>query len=376
MAYCRRWYWACYGPRCLVRSAPVPPSLDVPLSPSFDSHRPAPNTSGAGETAHMTPDGLEQLILGSSLEIRRVRELVRRVAKSSLSVLVLGPTGAGKDLVAQAIHRESGRRGAYIPFNVCAIPEAMFESALFGHRRGAFTGAHEDLVGLLSQGHRGTVFLDEIGALAVPGQVKLLRAIERQSFRPLGTTSEVSSDFRIVAASNANLFRLADRGEFRADLVQRLAGLTITVPSLAARAGDIRLLVHRFLRETIQKVGREVEFTESALGLLGDYPWPGNVRELRLTIERAVVLADDRWISRAELAGMLNGQAASDASAHRVDRSARDALVRLLEQEHWDTSGVAARLGTHRATVYRRMRRLGIQTPAPSPAPKERLPDS
>jgi DNA-binding NtrC family response regulator len=307
---------------------------------------------------------IEQMLVGTSPEISRVRELIARVAQSNLSILILGPTGVGKDLVAQAIHRESGRRGAYVAFNVCAIPDAIFESALFGHRRGAFTGAHGDVPGLLAEGHRGTVFLDEIGALSVPSQVKLLRAIERQSFRPLGTTAEIASDFRMVAASNTNLFQLAERGEFRADLVQRLAGVTITVPALTNRVADIRPLVERFLRETTGRLGTPVTFTESALRLLEEYPWPGNVRELRLTVERAAVLTDTPRIAREQLAGMLNGWLLSRDNGHCIDASAREAMVRVLDQEQWNTAAVAARLGMHRATVYRRMERLGIETPS------------
>ncbi|HEX6809098.1 MAG TPA: sigma 54-interacting transcriptional regulator [Gemmatimonadaceae bacterium] len=309
----------------------------------------------------MTEQELAQFLLGVSPPIREVRRLILKVARTTLPVLVQGPTGAGKEVVAQALHSASDRRGRFVPFNVCAIPEGIFESVLFGHVKGAFTGSQSDGVGLLTEAHQGTAFFDEIAMLSVAQQVKLLRAIERQEYRPLGARADCHSDFRVVAASNADLHVLAGQGRFRADLVQRLAGVLITVPALDERTEDIRLLVRHFQSDAVRRHGRAVEFTEEALQRFEDYPWPGNVRELRLAVERAIVFADTSRIGPDTIAHVLR---APQQARHRqgdVDAAEREEMLRLLEQEGWNTAILAARLGIHRATIYRWMRRLEIE---------------
>jgi len=304
---------------------------------------------------------LAEVLIGESNVMRNVRRLILQVAPARLPVLVQGPTGAGKELVAQALHSASGRPGRIVPFNVCAIPDSLFESALFGHVRGAFTGALHDSAGLLTEGHRGTVFLDEISALTVANQVKLLRVIERQEYRPLGAKVDSRSDFRIVTASNADLHSLANRGLFREDLVYRLSGVVINVPPLTHRPEDIKLLVERFRAESARQVGKEVQFAPDAHRLLEEHTWPGNVRELRLTIERAVWLANANCVGATELAAIIHQHECGAGRLAREQVAERREMLRLLDEEKWDTAALAARLGTHRATVYRWMRRLAIE---------------
>lgn len=229
-------------------------------------------------------------IVGSSPPIRQVRDLIALAAPTTLPVLIQGPTGAGKELVAAALHAMSGRRGRLVAFNVCAIGDAMFEDALFGHVRGAFTGAVADSQGLLREADHGTVFLDEISGLNASLQVKLLRALEHGQFRPVGARSDCRSEFRVIAATNEEIGDLVDAGRFRADLAHRLGGIVIRVPALADRRTDIPCLVEHFLRPA----HCAVTVSDAALLRLVEHPWPGNVRELRQVVEWAAVLASQR----------------------------------------------------------------------------------
>lgn len=192
---------------------------------------------------------LSELLIGESLPMRRLRAHIASVARTDLPVLIHGETGTGKELVAQALHLASSRTGAFVAFNVCAIPEALFESALFGHVRGAFTGATGDSVGYLAEAHHGTVFLDEIGSLSLSLQAKLLRAIETRSFRPVGARQDRSSSFRVAAATNVSVEALVGGDSFRSDLVHRLCGDLIAVPPLREHADDIPCLVEHFVTQ-------------------------------------------------------------------------------------------------------------------------------
>ena len=284
--------------------------------------------------------------------MRRLKDLIRRVGPTELPVLISGPTGAGKELVAQAVHESSGRRGKFVSFNVCAIADTMFEDALFGHRRGAFTGAFADSPGYLLEADRGTAFFDEISGLALTQQAKLLRAIETRRFRPVGGRDDKHSDFRVVAATNEDLDSLAGRGSFRADLLHRLGGITIEVPPLRARPEDIPLLVEHFLD------GQQSTLTMEAVRALRDHNWPGNVRELRHTLERARVLASGR-INAGDIHAALRGRMRTDWS-DPTTADARQRLIEALERCNWDVGKAAVVLGVHWTTIYRRMKRLGI----------------
>jgi DNA-binding NtrC family response regulator len=302
------------------------------------------------------------MLIGSSTAMRQLRALIERVAASSIAVLVEGPTGSGKELVARALHEGSGRRGAFVAVNVCAISETMFEAALFGHVRGAFTGAVQDSRGLVAEANGGTLFLDEIGGLPLASQAKLLRVLESKEFRPVGARSDQRSDFRVVAATNEPLARLVGRGTFRQDLAERLAGFTLTVAALAERRADIPELVACFARAA---ASAPVSIPGDAMASLIAHDWPGNVRELRHTVERILLRSADpgrpTWAEVREALRPLRAQPVPTLSVcAEVVSLERRRLEAVLDAHGWDTATVAAAIGVHRATVYRRMQRLGL----------------
>lgn len=307
-------------------------------------------------------------MIGDSPVMRSLRSLIARVAPLDLPVLIQGPTGAGKELVARALHAQSGRPGRFVPINVCAIPDTMFESALFGHVRGAFTGATADAPGYLAEADRGTLMLDEISGLPLALQAKLLRAIETGEFRPIGGRADRCSRFRTVAATNEPLDDLVTASRFRSDLAHRLSGIVIHVPPLRDRLEDIPALVHHFIRRCTCGRG-DARLTSGAIRMLQDYDWPGNVRELRHVVERAVAFSGKSVVERGDVeaalrpAGALHSSVRSIQPGDPFDTPARRRLLSVLEECGWDTARAASRLGIHRATIYRRMSRLGIITP-------------
>lgn len=309
---------------------------------------------------------LSQLLIGESGEVRRLRALVEKVAVSPLSVLISGPTGAGKELVAEAIHRLSCRPGPLVAVNICAVPETMFESTLFGHVRGAFTGAVGESIGLLGEAHGGTLFLDEIGALPVRDQPKLLRVLETRIYRAVGARQDRASDFRLLAATNEDLDAAVESGRFREDLRHRMGHVTIRVPSLAERRDDIPLLVRHFADAVTGDESLKID--DDAMLLLYQQAWPGNVRELRSAVVTLAALNDTGRVRRHDVVAVLGHRlsgplAGAPAEAYRAVGRAREELVRTLERHAWDTSLVASELRVHRVTVYRRMKSLGISIP-------------
>lgn len=298
----------------------------------------------------------EQSIVGQSAAMERVRGLVAMVAPTSLPVLIQGPTGAGKEVVANAIHALAGRSGALVAFNVCAIGDAVFEDALFGHVRGAFTGAVSDSQGLLREAHGGTLFLDEVSGLPLASQTKLLRAIETGRFRPVGARFDVTSDFRVVAATNERLSDLVAAGRFRADLAHRLGAVLIEVPSLRARRDDVAVLAAHFLRA----IRAGLHLDSDAQALLCEYAWPGNVRELKQVLEWAAIWSGST-VTRYAIATALSTRFGSPAAGPDLHGD-RETLLAALERHEWDTQEVARALGIHRATVYRLMQRHSLPT--------------
>lgn len=299
------------------------------------------------------------LLLGDSRPMRRLRSLIARLATSHAPILIQGPTGSGKELVAEALHLCSGRPGSFVPFNVCAISDGTFESQLFGHVRGAFTGAVQDTRGYLAEADRGTAFFDEICSLTLNAQAKLLRAIETRSFRPVGARQDRTSDFRLVAGSNEDLAVLVAEGRFRLDLYHRLRAFLIRVPPLADHLEDVPLLARHFARRAAD--GGTSQLSDAAIARLMDHHWPGNVRELRNVVEFAMALADGPIVGRSEVSEALGTKGAMP----RKDEPAatREYVVALLAECAGDMSRVAERLGVHRSNAYRLMRRLGIGTP-------------
>ncbi len=241
---------------------------------------------------------IENIILGNSLAIKEMKKLVEMVSGANTTVLIQGETGTGKELVAEALHVASGRKGNNISVNCAAIPSELLESELFGHEKGAFTGADKARPGRFEQADNGTIFLDEIGDMPLSLQSKLLRVLEGRKVQRVGSTKEINVDFRLVCATHQDLEKKVEKGEFRADLYYRINVFPIEVPTLAMRSVDVPLLIKGII-EKIKFSGQEinVNLSEEALKVLSNYSWPGNVRELRNVIERASVLFNERLIT-------------------------------------------------------------------------------
>jgi two-component system response regulator PilR (NtrC family) len=233
------------------------------------------------------------LIVGNSPAMRHIYQLIRQVAKTTTNVLITGESGTGKELIARAIHQESKRSdNAFVVINCGGIPESLMESELFGHKKGSFTGATQDKKGLFEIAHKGTIFLDEIGELTLPIQVKLLRAVQEKVFKPVGGNEDISVDIRIISATNKNLEKEVIAGNFREDLFYRLNVIEIKVPPLRDRKTDLRALAQHFLEKYSREMGKEItKFSSYAIDLLNKYDFPGNIRELENLLERSVALS-------------------------------------------------------------------------------------
>ena len=249
------------------------------------------------------PLGLQTSLVGQSEALREVYEAIRRVSGSQATVLLRGESGTGKELVARAIHQHSPRiSGPFVVINCGAIPEHLLESELFGHRKGSFTGAIADRKGLFEEAHMGTIFLDEIGELPLPLQVKLLRVLQEGEIRAVGDSVTKKIDVRLLAATNRDLQQLVKEGKFREDLYYRLNVINIMLPSLRDRLDDVPLLAYHFLKKYVAKVGKSIEqIAVDAMQALQNYSWPGNIRELENVIERAVVLATSDVLTAHDL---------------------------------------------------------------------------
>ncbi|MGH7459732.1 MAG: sigma-54-dependent transcriptional regulator [Longimicrobiales bacterium] len=307
---------------------------------------------------------------GSSPAICAVYESIDRAAATRAKVLIVGESGTGKELVARAIHRNSRRAaGPFVALNCAALPDNLIESELFGHARGAFTGATFLHKGKFEQAHRGTLFLDEIGDMALATQAKLLRALEEQQVQRVGAESAVPIDVRLLAATHCDLESRVRDGSFREDLFYRLNVLTIHVPPLRQRREDTPELASFFLAHFASEHDRRVTpLTASATAALKAYDWPGNVRELRNAIERVVLFADDQPIDGGHIRSAIKQQrprAVPDVSGLREARDAfeRDFIVRTLEDHGWRIHETAAALGINRSHLWKKMRHFAIESP-------------
>jgi formate hydrogenlyase transcriptional activator len=293
-----------------------------------------------------------------------VLEQVERVAPTDSTVLIQGETGTGKELIARAVHNISSRCGRpFVKLNCAAIPFDLLESELFGHEKGAFTGAIAQKVGRFELADKGTLFLDEVGDIPPGLQPKLLRVLQEQEFERLGGTRTHQVDVRLVAATNRNLADMVKRNEFRSDLYYRLNVFPIPLPSLRARREDIPALVEHFVEIYARRMGKQIEHipaeTMSALGL---YQWPGNIRELQNFIERSVILTSGS-VLHPPLASLKSAPEAESLGAITLEDAERDHIRKTLEQTRWvvaGPNGAAARLGIKRSTLYFRMQKLGI----------------
>ncbi len=315
----------------------------------------------AGQDAN--PRRFEQII-GSSAALELVLEQVERVAPTDSTVLVQGETGTGKELIARAIHNLSSRCGRpFIKLNCAAIPFDLLESELFGHEKGAFTGAIAQKIGRFELADKGTLFLDEVGDIPLPLQPKLLRVLQEQEFERLGSGRTHQVDVRLVAATHRNLVEMVKRNEFRSDLYYRLNVFPVPLPPLRARRGDIPALVEHFVEIYARRMGKQIDhISPETMSELTSYPWPGNIRELQNFVERSVILSSGNVLD-SPLASLRNAAEVESLGPITMEDAERDHIRKTLEQTRWvvaGPNGAAARLGIKRSTLYFRMQKLGI----------------
>ncbi len=310
---------------------------------------------------------LEEEIVGHSPAFQSILNQVRIIARSDSTTLIEGETGTGKEVIARAIHNQSSRSsGPFVKVNCSAIPGALLESELFGHERGAFTGAIAQTKGRFQQADRGTLFLDEIGDLPLELQPKLLRALQEQEFERLGSGQTIRVDVRVVAATNQDLAQLVAARQFRADLYYRLNVIPIYLPPLRKRPEDIPHLVEHFVRKFSTRLNKPIDaIPKEVMEFFEGHDWPGNIRELRNFVERAVVLSPGSTLRPAftELKHFTKRE--SSTACRTLAAAQRDHILEVLEQTKWligGQNGAAVQLGLPRTTLIHRMRKLGIET--------------
>jgi DNA-binding NtrC family response regulator len=308
-------------------------------------------------------------IVGTSEVLRRALRDVEVVASTDSTVLICGETGTGKELIARAIHNLSPRRhNAFVKLNCAAIPTGLLESELFGHERGAFTGAVTQRIGRFEVADHGTIFLDEVGEIPLELQTKLLRVLQEREFERLGSTRTIRTDARLIAATNRDLFEMVQEQEFRSDLFYRLNVFPIRVPALRERVADIPLLVRHFVKYFANRMNKVVETIPSeAMNALVEYRWPGNIRELQNFIERAVILTSGP-VLRVPLHDLPKRIAANSTKSEfkTIAETERDLILETLKKTKWviaGRNGAADRLGMNRSTLRFRMNKLGIIKP-------------
>jgi two-component system, NtrC family, response regulator len=323
--------------------------------------------------ARTHPSPIGRIITGDQTMLKLCSS-IERVATTDLPVLILGESGTGKELLAYALH-ELGPRAdkPFVPINCAAIPEALLESELFGHERGAFTGAVRQTIGKIEAAHRGTLFLDEIGDLPQPLQVKLLRFLQDQVIERVGGRRQIQIDVRIVCATNQDLSTKMKQGEFRDDLFYRLNGITIRVPPLRDRSGDAMMLANYFLKRFASELGRQKAFSARAIAAIGEFDWPGNVRELENRVKRSAIMSEGRLIepSDLELVNASQGPANLDIRAARM-RAERHVIQLALAQSNGTIATAAKLLGISRPTLYSLLEEHEIEAAPNSTADEER----
>jgi formate hydrogenlyase transcriptional activator len=312
-------------------------------------------------------------IIGTSAALQSVLGMVRMVAPTDSTVLIEGETGTGKELIARAVHDISSRCGrSFVKLNCAAIPLDLLESELFGHEKGAFTGAIAHSVGRFELADKGTLFLDEVGDIPLALQPKLLRVLQEQEFERLGSNRTHQVDVRLVAATNRNLLDMVNRNEFRSDLYYRLNVFPILVPPLRARCEDIPALVEHFVEIYARRMDKQIEqISPDAMSELKSYAWPGNIRELQNVIERSVILSTGDNL-RSSLESSKRAAEIDSVGAITLKDVEREHIHRTLKETLWvigGGNGAAARLGVKRSTLYSRMEKLGISRSDYKPIP-------
>ncbi len=330
----------------------------------------APPTSATPEQA----DSGQQELIGDSPPLRETRALIAKLARNQAPVFITGESGTGKELAARLIHHQGPRREhPFVPVNCGAIPADLMESELFGHRKGSFTGAVSDKAGLFQAAHGGTLFLDEIADLPLPMQVKLLRAIQQKSVRPVGSETEIGVDVRIISASHCDLEAEVERGQFRQDLFYRIDVIELLMPPLRSRPEDIPLLADHILSQIAETSGTPRQFlSEAACSKLAEYPFPGNVRELQNLLERASALADTAQLSAEDLQLPTHRGAPKPPEAERpadsdrlpledqLDEIERRAILEALDATRWNRTAAAKHLGMTPRSLRYRLSKLGL----------------
>ena len=314
------------------------------ISPPFDSYIPS----------FLTVDS----------RVLRALATVRKLAPRRLNILIHGESGTGKELVAQAVHTESGRRGPFVPVNCSAFPGDLIEGELFGHARGAYTGADRERAGLFEHAHKGTLFLDEIGDMPIKAQARLLRALESGEVRRLGENNARVVDVRVVAATHRDLMTMVGAGEFRLDLYYRLAGYVVELPPVRERVEDAKLLIDHYLARFAREQGKVITMTADLRQQLASHSWPGNVREIRLVMDRLVSLSEDGALLRS-LPFALEGEPRPRTLPELLEAEEKRRILDALQSHNWNKQRAAITLGTNRTTLIGKMKRMGITARKP-----------
>jgi two-component system response regulator HydG len=301
-------------------------------------------------------------LVGRSEAMQELFTLIQDVAESDSPVLITGETGTGKELVAKAIHAKSARcNGPFIAVNCGGFPENLLESELFGHERGAFTGAHRAKKGRLDLAHHGTLFLDEVGTVPPKMQVDLLRVLETKEFHRLGGTAEIEVDFRTIAATNRDLQQAIEKGEFRQDFFYRLNVISLHIPPLRERRDDIPLLAEHFLDRYSRETNKDIDtINKEAMGLLRQYDWPGNVRELENAIERAVVIGKKRRLDPEEFSFLASHLSAA-AETYSLEKTQVAHLFKVLKEFDWNITKAAQALEINRVTLHKKIKKYDLR---------------
>ncbi|MEE8576659.1 MAG: sigma-54 dependent transcriptional regulator, partial [candidate division Zixibacteria bacterium] len=299
--------------------------------------------------------------------IQQVREMIGLVAPKEATVLITGPSGTGKELVARGLHANSPRsEKSLVAINCAAFPENLLESELFGYEKGAFTGADRSKQGRFELAEGGTLFLDEIGEMPLTMQVKLLRVLEERQIERLGSVESIPLDIRIIAATNRDLKKLIESGSFREDLYYRLNVITIHLPPLAERGGDLLILANKFIEKYSRKIGKQIDGIDpDAASLLTSYNWPGNVRELENIIERAIVLTRSTSIGKEDLSGIDDSHSGreQEASVRPLAELETEHILFCLKRLDWNLGLTAEKLGIHRNTLRAKIKEYNLSPP-------------
>lgn len=304
-------------------------------------------------------------IIGNSASIKKIFDLIEKVAKTDANVLILGENGTGKELVARALHQRSLRKdNSFVSVDMGAITETLFESELFGHKKGAFTDAREDRIGRFELANKGTLFLDEIGNLSMPLQSKLLSALQSREITRVGSNESVTVDIRLICATNMPLYDMVEEGSFRQDLLYRINTVEIKLPPLRERKEDVAMLADHFVQKYSKKYRKDIKgFTSDGLSKLKEYSWPGNIRELEHAVERSVIMSENESLTANDFFFLSSGKGDSgDISTNtlNLDEVEKTLIQKAIDMHDGNISKAAKDLGLTRASLYRRLEKHGL----------------